>query len=216
MFDWSELLNWTEYSKLFIGLLAMVDPLSAAIIFLGLVGTYTAAERTKVAVITALTFGVTMIVFAFFGTQILGIFGISIAGFQVAGGILLLLMALDMLRSEVDIDSAAAESSTGKFSIAIVPLAIPLLAGPGALSTAVIYTGFHEGISHRVLVSIVIIAVALVTLIIFRLAPLLLSKLGKSGLTVVNRVMGLIVAAIAVEFILDGVASHYSILTSGH
>ncbi|GAB4425793.1 MAG: YchE family NAAT transporter [Anaerolineales bacterium] len=214
--NWAEISNWTEYSKLFIGLFAIAGPLSAVPIFLGLTGNKPVSEKNRVALVAILTFSVTLLVFTYFGEAILEIFGISLAAFRVAGGILLLLSALDMMRSDSSskpVESSSASSST---AIGIVPLAIPFLSGPGAISTVIIYASVHEGLEHLLLVSLVILSVALLVYLVFRMAMSMGSLLGDTANLVMNRVMGLIVASIAIEFIFHGLAEHFPDLTILH
>ncbi|MCP4167752.1 MAG: NAAT family transporter [Chloroflexi bacterium] len=216
MIDWSELANWSEYTKLLIGLAALVDPLSAAAVFLGIAVNYSGSERGQIALVASLSLAVTLIVFTFLGELILNVFGIQLSAFQVAGGILLLLMALEMMRESGESDIHSLQGPPTKIAIGIVPLAIPLLAGPAAMSTVVIYTHLHEGVAHKILMTAVILTIAVITLAIFRVAPRLLPYLGQTGLTVLNRIIGLIVAAVAIEFILDGIARRYpSVFLSG-
>src|SRR5687767_11594460 len=144
MLDWSELQNWNEYLKLLVGLLAIIDPLAVVPAFLSLAGRYTTAEKRQIATVAPIAVFFTLLIFTFFGAAILELFAISLAAFRIAGGILLLLLALDMMRSH-DKPTDAPQSSSPKppASLAIIPLAIPLMAGPGAISTVIIYSTLH-------------------------------------------------------------------------
>ena len=217
--NWSEISNWTEYSKLLIGLFAITAPLSAVPVFLGLTGNSENSMKKRVALVSVMTYAVALLVFTFFGKQILDIFGISLAAFRIAGGILLLLTALDMMRSGDEIE--ATESGEGAeiksaASVGIAPLGIPFLSGPGAMSTIIIYASAHDEWEHLVLVSLVILTVALAIYLLFYFATLLGPFLNQSSAMVMNRVMGLIVAAIAIEFIMHGIADHFPDLTILH
>ena len=214
--DWAELSNWTEYSKLLIGLLAITGPLSTVPIFLGLTANSSSTERRLVALVAVVTAAITLLIFAFFGQSILDIFGISLAAFRIAGGILLLLTALDMMRSDVAAKPAESAAPRKTAAIGIAPIAIPLLAGPGAISTIIIYASAHESSAHAVLVSLVILGVMLLVYLIFRLALSMGSLIGDTATTIMNRVMGLIVASIAIEFIIHGIAEHFPDLTILH
>ena len=209
MLDWTELLDWSEYTKLLAGLLAIVNPFSKIPVFLSLSKNLTPAETHRIALITSLAVIVTLSLFTFFGEALLDLFGITIEAFRIAGGILLLLISLEMMRSQPDTPKPGGSIPSEKTSIAIVPLAIPLSAGPGAISTIIVYAHRHESLDHDLLVNGVIICVAIVLFFALRLAPTMGAKLGKTGMNVFNRIMGLIIAAIAVEFIIDGLAIHF-------
>jgi multiple antibiotic resistance protein len=214
--DWSELLNWNEYTKLLIGLFAISTPIAAIPIFLSLSGAFTDIEKKRIALVTSVTYAITLLVFTYFGQMILNVFGITIGAFKVAGGILLLFSALEMMRSSPSPPSIEDASTSTPISIGIVPLAIPILSGPGAISTIIIYAHHHESAAHSMLVSGVIITVALFVYFLFRASLGLGPILGKTTTLIMNRVMGLIVASIAIEFILDGVAGHFPKLTMLH
>ncbi|HET8702210.1 MAG TPA: YchE family NAAT transporter [Nitrococcus sp.] len=207
--------EWAEYAKFFAALLAMTNPIGAVPIFIDLTSTETEAQRNRTAFQAALTTGVVLIVAMLAGELILNFFGISIASFRVAGGILLLLMALAMLQARVSsIKQTPGERQRGveQDSVAVVPLGLPLLAGPGAISTAILYS--HHGAPwwYGIGLAIVIIVIALLIWLSFRAAPLLSRALGKTGINVVTRIMGLIMAAIGVEFIAGGLKALFPVL----
>ena len=217
MLDFSELTNWSEYTKLFIGLFALVSPPIILPLFMGVVGHMPDQEKKKTALVGALGFAVIMIVFTFLGTAILNLFGITIPAFRIAGGLLLLFIALDMMRSEVsEITTSEQQSTDSAISLGIVPLTMPILAGPGALSTLIILANLHQTLSHQIVVSIVILLLAVYVFLILRFSVVSGRMLGRNTMIVFYRVMGLIIAAIAVEFILDGLSGHFPILESVH
>src|SRR3990172_4045032 len=132
MVNASELRDWNEYLKLFIGLFVIVDPLSLTPIFLGMVRGRTDEEKRRVVSYASLAFSLALLLFVFFGKAILDVFAIRLSSFRIAGGLLLLIMSFEMLRTRIDSGSGDDESSKGDVtSVAIVPIAIPLLAGPG-------------------------------------------------------------------------------------
>jgi multiple antibiotic resistance protein len=150
------------------------------------------------------------------GEFILRLFGIGIPAFRVAGGLLILLMGVSMLRASPDRSRQTPEERTesyGKESVAVVPLAIPLLSGPGAISAIIVYS--HEKCScwqHYILVSLAIGTVTLIVLATLWMAPKIASMLGKTGMNVITRIMGLIIFSIAVEFIAKGLTELFPIL----
>ena len=134
-------------------------------------------------------------------------FGISIHSFRVGSGILLLLIAISMLHARVSPVSqtkAEAEESKERESIAVVPLAIPLLAGPGAISTVIIDAHKATGIAHYTIIATEIMLLSFILWIVLRLAPLISKHISATGINIFTRIMGLILAAIAVEFIANG------------
>ena len=204
-----EALHWSEYSKLLIGLLAIVNIPSSLFLFLALTSDFNTAQKRQVALTAAVSVALVLTIFNFFGTQVLELFGISIDSFRIAGGLLILLSALAMMTG----GQAAPQReriATAHTSVAITPLAVPSLAGPGAISTIIVYA--HLGhleenptYGHEILVTLVILTVALLVYLALRMAPSIGDRLGETGIAVFNRVMGLVVAAIAVEFIAAGV-----------
>ena len=192
-----------------IGLFAVSGPLSSLPVYLGLTEGRSESEKIRIAVVAVFTYAVTLICFTFLGGVILHFFGISLAAFRIAGGLLLLLTALDMMRSDGDDQRIEKLKASSSSAIGVVPIAIPLMAGPGAISTIVIYASAHASTEHSLLVSLVIATVALVLFVNLRLAVVMGPLVGKTGTTVMNRVMGLIVASIAIEFLLHGIADHF-------
>jgi len=209
MINPKELLDFSEYLKLLTGLLAIVDIPGNLPIFLNATSKHSIKERNTIVLLASIIFFFTLIIFAFFGDSILRFFGITIEAFQIAGGLLLLLMALDMMRSNQSSEFMDEVRPGNVLGLAIFPIAIPLLAGPGALSIIVIYTHRHESLSHDILIALVVASVSVMICLGFRMATFASNILGPTGLVVMNRVMGLIVAAIGVEFMIDGLATHF-------
>jgi multiple antibiotic resistance protein len=214
--DWSELQNWDEYTKLLIGLLAVTDPLGVFPSVLGLTDNKAVPEKKKIIRVSVFTFAITLLLFTFLGAYILDIFGITIAAFKIAGGLLFLFYALDMMGiiEMPTLATSAQPDSPG--SLGIMPIGIPLLAGPGTISTIIIFADQHDSLEHKLLVSGVILTVALIVFSLYRSFLLMDSLIGEKTMVVLNRVMGLLLAAIAVEFILDGIVAHFPQLISVH
>ena len=217
MLDLQELANWPEYVKVFVGVFALVPPPIVIPLFLGVMAARSVEEKKAAAGVAAIAFAVTMGVFTFLGDAILAVFGITLAAFRLAGGFLLLLIALDMIRSNPHADIGDdGKPSSSVLALGIVPITIPILAGPGAISAVVLFASDHEGISHRIVVSSVLVAVALTIFVMLRLAAVSDRLFTESTTVVFNKVMGLIVAAIAFEFVMDGIAGHFPQLTTIH
>ena len=198
------------YAKTLIGVLAIVNPLGAIPIFLSLCSDRTREESRQVAQTSAISVAVILIAAIWSGGAILSFFGIGIPAFSTGGGLLLLLMAIAMLnakRSNAKQTPEEADEASNKENIAVVPLAIPLLAGPGAISMAIV--GSHQVASlggRRMILSAGIIVIALIVWVALRLATPIGAKVGVTGLNIATRVMGLLVAAIGVQMLTYGLA----------
>jgi multiple antibiotic resistance protein len=189
-------------------LFAIVDPVGVIPIFLLATRGYTLAQSCTAARLAAFTvFGVLML-FTFAGQLILDFFGIRLAAFSVAGGLLLLLLALSMVQAHVSPQRQTQEEAMEaeeKDAVGVVPLGVPLLAGPGAITHMIVAAGAARG--EPVQQAALLIPVALVALSVwlsFRAAPVIERRLGRTGIHVVTRLMGLIIAAISVEMIASG------------
>jgi len=201
--------EWTGYIKIFTALLAIVNPLGAVPVFVSLTGGLTEGERRRIVRTTSIAFAVVLIVAALIGESLLNFFGISIPSFKVGGGILLMLMAIAMMQARHTLTRQTpeeAEEAGEKESIAVVPIAIPLLAGPGAISTVIIYAQASYQPVHIALIIFIVLMVALVTWIALHTANPVGRMLGKTGINIATRLMGLLLASIAVEFIAGGLA----------
>lgn len=202
------MIDWSEYAKFFIGLVAIVNPIGIVPVFVGLTRNLTDAERNTVGLRASLTVGIVLVVALLMGDSLLAFFGISLDSFRVAGGILILLMAISMLHggmSPAKQTIEEAQDAEEKENIAVVPLGMPLLAGPGAVSTIIIYAHRDHGFTHYALLLSIALALALLTWISLRAAPVIAERLGRTGLNIVTRIMGLILAAIGVEFMANGI-----------
>ncbi len=201
------MLEFNEYIKMFVGLIAVVNPLGAIPIFLSL--TYGADKKEQIHLINviAITVSIILLVSLFSGEYILEFFGITIASFKVGGGILILLMAIAMMHARPSGATQTEEElheGESKESAAVVPLSMPLMAGPGAISTVILYGHRSSDITHYSLVSVAIIALGIILWLAFLLSPWISKRFGMTGMNIITRIMGLILAAIAIEFIANG------------
>lgn len=186
----------------------VVDPIGIVPIFLAITaGDPPEKVRRTAARACAVSFGV-MTFFALFGGLVFKIFGISMAAFRIAGGLLLLMTALDMLRAQPSgtrTTPAETEEGVRKDDVALVPLAIPLLSGPGAIATvAVLMARGGRATAPMAAVLLAIAITFIASYLVLRGASLVQRALGRSGVAVLERIMGLILAAIAVQFVADG------------
>lgn len=209
------MLDFTEYTKIFISLFAILDPIGIIPVIILFTSGMTAPKRIRIGRIASLAVCAILLVALLIGQPLLAFFGISISSFRVAGGILLMLMAFKMLNGnlytsiEANNDSAEGEASSIH---AIVPLSIPLLAGPGSISAVILEAHKAHGIEHYLIMSVEIFLLSITVWLTFLIAPLVAQRLGKIGIDVFTRLMGLVLAAISVEFIAGGVRGLFSSL----
>jgi multiple antibiotic resistance protein len=200
-----ELLEFTLLA--FGSLFVIVDPIATVPAFVAMTGDDTAEQRIKMARLACGLAAVVMFVFAVAGEYIFKFFGITMPAFQIAASIVLMMVALDMLRAQRSrIHETDEETSAGaeKADIAITPLAIPMLAGPGAISTAILLENRAAGISEHIALYLTIGAVAFVSYLILRLAAHGTQRLNSIAIKVITRIMGLLLAAVAVQFFMNG------------
>lgn len=187
----------------------VVDPLAAVPSFLAMTAGDDVIKKRVTAKKAALATAATLLTFAVAGNLIFSTFGITLGAFRIAGGVLLFLLALDMMRakqSSVRQTIEEQEEGAAKEDIAIIPLTIPMLAGPGAIATTMVCVSNAAGRPlHLVVVAGAITCTAVAVWLILRSAILVERRLGQTGLNVLTRVMGLILAALAVQFLVDGI-----------
>jgi multiple antibiotic resistance protein len=196
----------TEYLRFVVTLTAVVDPFLAIPFFLEFTRADNPAQRAKLARVIALTVFVVLACATFFGETLLRLIGASLPAFRVGGGLVLLLMALAMLNAQVggvrQSQAEAHELQSGEVS-GIVPLAFPLLAGPGAISTSIIAVE-RGGLAHQFTVIGCIALVCLVSWTVLSRAHAIAERLSVSGLNIATRILGLLLAAMAVQTMAEG------------
>ncbi len=215
--------NWRvtlgEYILLAAGsLFVIVDPLATAPAFLAMTPHDTPEQRLRTARIACSTMAAVLLAFAFAGKIIFKIFGITMPAFQIAASIVLLIIALDMLRvqrSRVQETREEKEAGTEKDDVAVTPLAIPMLAGPGAISTTILLQNEAKNFSQHAALCGCIVAVAVASYWIFRLAVRGARWLNPIAMSIAIRVMGLLLAAVAVQFMLNAFKAFAGELISG-
>jgi multiple antibiotic resistance protein len=209
------MLNWNEYLQLSAGLVSVVNPIGVIPTFISLSINRSSMDRKHTAIVCASSVAMVLLISLLAGEPILHFFGIGLPAFRVAGGLLVLLMGISMLYASDDRVRHTPEEraeSYEKESIAVVPLAIPLLSGPGAISTTIVYGHMGHSLQHYLLVGSVILSVSCTVLIVLLSAPKIAEVMGHTGMNVVTRVMGLILASIAVEFIAKGLTELFPVL----
>jgi len=199
--------SFVAFSAVFV----VVDPLAAVPFFLAMTAGEDPERKRATARRAALVAGLVLAGFAVAGAVVFQLIGVTLAAFKIAGGSLLLLTATDMLRTKLPttrITEGEIAEGTAKEDIAVVPLAMPLLAGPGSMATVVVLMGRarveHAYLTIPVLLSIA--ATALLSYFILAGASRVDRVLGRTGLNILERVAGLLLAAIAIQFVIDGIA----------
>ncbi len=196
-----------QKAKVLVALVVIVNPLSVIPTYITLTRDYTKPQRAGTARTAAIAVGMVLVISTLLGAHILSFFGISIAAFRVGGGILILMMGLSMLQArqsrakQTPEETAEAED---KATIGIVPLGIPLLAGPGSISTAIVYAEQATSWVDTVFTVACCALVGVTVWVSLRLAEPIGHALGRTGLNIATRVMGLLLSALAIEIISSG------------
>ncbi len=201
------MLNWNEYLRILVGLIAIVGPFSTIPLFLSITENIR-SQRKKIARITGFSVACILSFSVLGGAGVLRIFSISIDSFRIAGGLLLMTIAFQMLEARIgrikqtpEEELEAIDSDT----VAVVPLALPLLAGPGAISTVILFSEQSSDLIHKIILVLLCIIIGLLVWVCFYLAPKISQKISQTAMNITVRVMGLILAAMAVEFIIGGI-----------
>ncbi len=196
--------------KFFLAFVVLINPFAALSLFIEITKHGTASQKRKVALISAVALFITILIFTLVGDNLLKALGISLGSFRVAGGLLVLLIAIGMMNGSGN----TAKPSTEKHELdnvvfngvasAVVPLTIPMVIGPGGISTVIIYSAGAKGFVEMLAIIITGLILSIMTYISFMMASQVSRFLGETGLNVLNRVMGMLLAAVAVEIIVAG------------
>lgn len=185
----------------------VVDPLGTAAVFVGLTGKYTAQERRAIAIKATIIATCVLIIFALIGQQLLHHMGISISAFRVAGGMLLFVTSFRMIMGSHDSNAIDTQQSyADRSNISVFPLAIPLLSGPGCMTAALLNMSNAHTFATKASVLSAIVLVEIVALICLLSASRLVRFLGSGGCSLLARLIGVLLAAMALQFIADGIA----------
>jgi multiple antibiotic resistance protein len=203
------MMNLLDFAILsFTSLFVIVDPVGLIPAFLIMTRENTVQDRVRMArLASVITFGILILSF-FFGQRLLTVFGITLPAFQIAGGIVLLLVALDMLQARrTAFKETREEKAEGmaKEDVAVTPIAIPMLAGPGAITAVILLSNKAETFTRYVILAAAITLVSAITFLILWTVAVRSTALSTIALKITGRLMGLILAAIAVQFILNGI-----------
>jgi multiple antibiotic resistance protein len=191
-------LDLTLFATAFVTVLVIMDPVGNIPIFLALTKGHDVPQRRRAAALSSLVAGAVILAFALGGQQVLQLLGISLESLQVAGGLLLLVIALELLHPS---GGGASTMAAGDANIALVPLGTPLLAGPGAIAATMLYSRQADDLGGSISVVLALVAVLAVIYLSMRYASLFAKVLRDNGIELLSRVMGLLVAAIAVQLV---------------
>lgn len=196
-------------ARAFLTLLVVIDPIGLMPIFMSLTSKYSSAQKARIARQAVMVAGGILIVFALIGKGLLQYLGISIGAFQIAAGLLLLKIAVDMVFAQRERETAEEEQEAYlREDISVFPLAIPLIAGPGTLASLLILTTEIDGQRFGLLVLLSVVMVVLgIAYVVFRLSERLAIAFGQTGINVVTRVLGVLLSALAVQYVLNGLAT---------
>lgn len=198
----------------FTTLFIIIDPPGLAPLFVALTQGMDKAGRRTIALRACLIAAGLMVAFLILGEALLGFVGISMPAFRIAGGVLLFLTALEMLfqrrqaRREDNANEGAAEHTDDP---SVFPLALPLICGPGAITTIILLASQADAAIDFVMIGVVLFAVLLCVFVAFLMSGSLEKLLGKTGLNILTRILGMLLAALSIQFILDGVAQSFGI-----
>ncbi|HZK78558.1 MAG TPA: NAAT family transporter [Gemmatimonadaceae bacterium] len=190
----------------FTSILFLVDPIAVVPAYLAFVRSESPAQRKATARSACIAAAITLLVFASAGNFILGMFGVTLPAFRIAGGFILWLVAMDMLRAQRSTQEGTAEMMEGqqKDDVGITPLGIPMLAGPGAMSTVMVLGAQATDSMSKLVVHGSIVVTMLISWMLLRVADRVFTRMGGSGIRVATRIMGLLLAAVAVQFVISG------------
>ncbi len=205
-----------EYIKIFVAIIAVVNPLGALPMFLGFCGNQPEAVKRKTAKTTAVAVTVILVTSGLIGHYVLEFFGISIPSFRIGGGILLLLMAISMLQAKTptvkqspeeaaEAEGRLNEEAEGRMNIAVVPLAMPILSGPGTISTVILIAQQAATWVDYAIIIAACIVIGIIIYFVLRSSNTIAKILRRTGINILSRIMGILLAAIAIEFISKGV-----------
>ncbi len=209
-------MDWAYLFKIGIALFAIVNPIGSVPIFISATDGWNRSEKLRTSNVIAMTVFLVLLTSALFGDGILAFFSITIPSFQVGGGILILLIAINMLHAKQSHSKQTPEEAKTleeRDVIAIVPLSIPLLAGPGAIGSMIIAAQQSKTLLGHISLAIPIFVVAILIWLTLQLSSYIADKLGTIGINIVTRLMGLILAAMAVEFIAHGLLGLFPALS---
>ncbi|WP_028109024.1 YchE family NAAT transporter [Ferrimonas futtsuensis] len=203
--------------QFFLGLVAIINPIGLLPVFVSLTSHQTEQERLATAKVANFSVVIILLVTLVAGQLILNLFSISIPAFRIAGGVLITFIAMSMLQGklgEVKHNKEEGREAAAMDSVAVVPLALPLMAGPGAISSVIVFASQHRDPQSMLGMAACIVVFGLLSWIVFRTAPVIFKVLGQTGINVITRIMGLLMMSIGIEVIAAGMKTLFPALAS--
>lgn len=205
-------MNWDTIVREFIALWVVIDPIGSIPVFIAVCAGLSAAAQRKVAIRAIVVSAAILLFFLVGGQVLLEALDIHLAAFQIAGGIVLFLFALTMIFGESKVEEETRQINPNAGDLAIFPLAVPSIASPGAMLAVVMLTDNHRySVTEQMITAATMLTVLALTLLMFFMAAPILRVIGASGASVVSRVMGLILASVAVDNILRAVTIYFNL-----
>jgi multiple antibiotic resistance protein len=208
-------MDFGDFIKFYISLLVVCNPFSAIPAVIGFTKNKSVEEKKRTSLVTSFSVVIIFLVSIWMGEPLLNFFDIRIAAFQLAGGFVLFMLALSLLNAEespIQRDSEGPKETKKRSSFAVVPLAIPIIAGPGAISTAIVFNASYLGVLNKMIMSTSSVLVALSIYLCLLFSTKLEKLLGGNGINIMGRIGGLILAAIAVETMSKGAVALFPVL----
>lgn len=200
------MISESELASLVAALFSMMNPIGNVGVFAGLTTEFSAKKVRRAAWTSALAIAITLLIVTWTGSWVMTFFGLTVDSLRAAGGVIVLLIGLHMLfnKSEHKHSAAELEDAKSSDSIAVVPMAIPIVAGPGTMATVLVAAQNSPSVLSRAEISVVVAVLAAVCGLLFSFAKPIATRLGASGMGVVTRVMGMILASIAMSMLAEG------------
>lgn len=196
------------YLQFFIGLIALVNPLGVVPVFYSMTSSQNKVERNRTGLVTCFSIVVILLVSLYFGNFILNAFHISIDSFRIAGGVIVVLIALTMINGKIGEHKINKEEKNENIedfqNIAVVPLAMPILAGPGSISATIVFGATLHNVMDYFYASLTIALFGISCYVLFRYSEPVIKRLGKTGSNIITRIMGVLLMSLGIEIITSG------------
>jgi len=205
-------MHWSQFTHFLVTMFAVTNPLGNLAIFISLVANRSQAEQRKIALETAIAVAVTLLLITWAGSYVLSMFGITIAAFQIAGGLIITLIGLSLLSPKQHNYSNTPDDvndKKAKVNIAVVPMAIPIIGGPGAMTALLVNTHQYQGFINKVYLTGGVIIISLIIFAVLFFSSGIKKLLGIDGIKIASRIMGLVLVAIAFTMIISGMQAAF-------
>ena len=197
-------MDWNDTVKFFAALFAIMNPIGGMPVFLSVTAGKSNSERARIALVCSASVAIILVVSVVLGAELLKAFGISVAGLRTAGGLIILSIAFSLLHAKASGIHQTEGDADAQESPAVYPLAMPMIAGPGAISTVIVFAHGTQGAAGYATLIVVILLMVVLIYVGMRMAVITSRYLGEAGMNIITRLMGIVLAAIAVEMVFSG------------